>query len=130
MVDYGSDFQGVEDVTPDLAVVGGEEDATAMTECLTRRFDTTRGALHYDESHGLNISQFILDSTEPAVAEMLIVGEAKKDERVAKCLCRITVQKDGGWKVQINPQTEAGIEYQLVFLANPNKVALLSSGQV
>lgn len=124
-IDYGSDFAGIEDVDAFLTVIPGTN-PLGMTQGLIRRFDTTRGALHYDESYGLLLSQFILDSMPPEVAESLVIAEALKDERCAKCLCRITVQVDGSWKIQINPQTEEGDEYELVFLADPTKVALLT----
>lgn len=132
MVDYGSDFKGTEDLDPFLSCwdESEEESGLAMTEALVIRFDTTRKALFYDETYGLNLAQFVLDNLDPQVAEQLVTTEGLKDERVAKCLCRITVQVDGSWKVQINPQTESGAEYKLVFLADSSKVSLLSSGLV
>lgn len=129
MVDYGSDFSALLDVDPALTFLDGST-GECLTEALARRFDTTRKALFYDESYGLNLSQFILDNMPSEVAEQAIVGEALKDERVAICKTKITTQLDGSWKVQINPQTEAGAEYALVFLADSSKVSLLSASQV
>jgi hypothetical protein len=132
MVDYGSDFKGTEDLDPFLSCwdESEEESALAMTEAMIVRFDTTRKALFYDESYGLNLAQFVLDNLDPQVAEQLVVTEALKDERAARCLCKITVQVDGSWKIQINPKTESGAEYRLVFLADASKVSLLTNEQV
>lgn len=132
MTDYGSDFKGTEDLDPYLSCwdESEEESALAMTEDLICRYDTSRGALFYDESYGLNLAQFVLDNLDPSVAEQLVVTESLKDERCARCLCRITVQKDGSWKIQINPKTESGAEYKLVFLADASKVSLLINEQV
>lgn len=128
--DYGSDFSAVEDLDPYLTFLDGDNLPQALTEAEARRFDVPRGGLFYDESYGLALSQFLLDCIDPGVAEQAIIGEALKDERVAKCKCAITVQPDGNWKIQINPQDEAGKEYELVFLADPSKVSLLTQRQI
>jgi hypothetical protein len=128
--DYGSDFSAVEDVDPYLTFLDGALLPLALTEALARKFDVPRGGLFYDPAYGLSLSQFLLDSIDTQIAEQAIVGEALKDERVASCKALITVQPDGGWKIQINPKDEAGKEYELVFLAGPSKVSLLALGQV
>lgn len=130
MNDYGSDFSAVDDVDPYLTFLDGAGQPLALTQALARRFDTPRGGLFYDPSYGLALTQFLLDAMDPQVAEQAVIGEALKDERVARCKCRITVQTDGGWKIQINPQDESGKVYELVFLASTDKVSLLSTGTI
>lgn len=128
--DYGSDFSAVGDLDPYLTFLTGDNLPQALTEALARRFDTPRGGLFYDTSYGLSLSQFLLDCIDTGVAEQAIVGEALKDERVARCKCVITVNADSSWKIQINPQDEAGKVYELTFLADPTKVSLLTQGQI
>lgn len=128
--DYGSDFSAVGDLDPYLTFLDGDSEPQGLTEALARRFDTPRGGLFYDPSYGLALSQFLLDCVDPSVAEQAIVAEALKDERVARCKCLITINPDGSWKIQINPQDEAGKVYELVFLADSTKVSLLTQGQI
>lgn len=129
MPNYGSDLKGTEDLDAFLTFLD-EDDPEVIAEAQVCRFDTARGALHYDESYGMILTQFILDNLPTEVAEQLIVSESLKDERVVKCLTKITVQKDGSWKVQINPVSEDGVEYELTFLADSSKASLLTSRQV
>jgi hypothetical protein len=129
MTDYGSDFAGVTDLDPQMTALDGAS-GKSLTQALARRFDCPRRGLFYDQTYGLALSQFVLDIIDPKVAEQAIISEALKDERVARCLCAITPQLDGSWKIQINPQTESGATYSLVFTASATNVTLISSTAV
>lgn len=130
MTDYGSDFSAVDDLDPYLSFLDNTSQPLALTQALARRFDCPRGGLFYDPAYGFALTQLLLDSMDPQVAEQAIIAEALKDERVAKCKCLITVQLDGSWKIQINPQDESGTVYDLTFLADSSKVSLLSTGTI
>ncbi len=129
MANYGSDLKGIDDLDAFLTFLE-DDDPTVLAEAQAVRFDTLRGALHYDPTYGFPLSQLVLDNLPKEVAEQLIVSESLKDERVVKCLVKITEQIDGSWKVQINPASDEGDTYELTFLASADKVSLLTAVQV
>ena len=92
MADLGSDFSGVNDITPTLAVVSGRR---CLIEAIARRLITPRGALWYDPDYGEDLRRFLSATVVNAGAiAAAVAAEAEKDERVEQASASVTFSGD------------------------------------
>lgn len=87
-MDYGTDFDGVDDIHPSLREVSGQ---LAVAQAVARRLMTPRGGLFYDRSYGFDVRAY-LNAAAPPIGEIVsgVEGEAEKDERVARATATVT----------------------------------------
>jgi hypothetical protein len=92
VADLGIDLAGVDDLTPDLAIVGGRR---ALIQSIARRLITPRGGLFYDPSYGFDLRQFLSGVTSaPSAIAAGVVAEAEKDARVEQATAVVTFTGD------------------------------------
>lgn len=88
MADLGSDFSGVSDITPTLAVVSGRR---CLIEAIAHRLITPRGSLWYDPDYGYDLRQYLSGITVAAGSiAASVAAEAEKDERVEQASAVVT----------------------------------------
>lgn len=88
MADLGTDFAGVNDITPTLQVVSGRR---CLIEAIARRLITPRGALWYDPDYGYDLRQYLSGITVAAGSiAASVAAEAEKDERVEQASADVT----------------------------------------
>lgn len=81
MTEFGTDFDGVTDITPELAALTTEqEQGKAYLQAVARRIIDGPGSL-YSRTWGLGIARFIGGSTPLPVIASMVQAEAEKDER-------------------------------------------------
>ncbi len=122
---YGSDFAGTEDLDFGLTFLEGDQEPLALSQAVARRFLTPRGGLFYAADYGLDIRLFLVDTIPLTMAQGLIAAEARKDERIVKADCTITVDENGAWIVAVHAFGDTDQDFTLTFLATPEKVILL-----
>lgn len=86
-MDYGTDFDGVDDLHPSLREVSGP---LAVVQAIARRFMTPRGALFYDREYGFDLRAYV-NTSDPRVGAIVsgAQAEAEKDERVARAQVKV-----------------------------------------
>lgn len=122
---YGTDIKGVEDVDFNLTFLKESEQELGYVQSIARRYITPRGGLFYALHYGLDIRQFLVDSTPPEIAAGIIAAEARKDERTLRSTCTIKVNDDGTWEPDLFVEGSEEDEYALTFLVTSASVELL-----
>ena len=110
MVDFGSDFAGVDDLDANLSIVTGR---TCLLQALLRRISTPRGALWYAPDYGTDIGAFVNTPTDPRVIQQAIESEILNDERVTDCRATVTLSEEsdpssGGKTMTVTLELETG----------------------
>jgi hypothetical protein len=77
--DLGSDFAGIDDLTPDLGEVTGRR---CLLEALASRLLQPRG-LFYDADYGFDTRTLLSEGLVPKQFEAVIASQINADERVA-----------------------------------------------
>lgn len=94
MTEFGSDFDGVTDITPELSTLTTEqEQSKAYLQAIARRIIDGPGSL-YSRTWGLGIARFIGGATPVSVVASLVQAEAEKDERTLSARFEGTIDGD------------------------------------
>jgi len=109
MVDFGSDFSGLNDLDANVSIVDG---ATLLGEDLLTRITTPRGAIWYAPSECVDVGAYINTTTSEQVIEQAAEGAILDDERVVNVEVSVTfIEPDdksitGGRTIQLTIQVE------------------------
>ena len=129
MADLGSDFACFDDLTPELALVSGED---CLIQDLVWRLRTDRGGLFYDEAYGTNLMQFIHSPGANAdTIASAAVAECEKDDRVeaGSMEADAQVSPDGSTvTLSLTGKSAAG-PFEFVVLASALDVKLLTGAE-
>lgn len=111
MIDYGTDLDCVDDLTPDMTAVTGQ---TVVLQAVARRFTTAKGSLLYDQTYGYGLREKLNTPANVGQIEREIEHEASQDERVANVAARVTMLDDNGNVVTADKATR--LQTQLAVL--------------
>ena len=130
----GADFSGVEDIDPAMTWLEGEtNELLAAAQNFAGRFLQPRGALWYSPGDCLDLRMFLVDVVPKEVATGMIIAEGFKEPRVTNVEASITEldpDNPGTWKIEIRPTFSGESTFELTFNASPDKVSLISLGEV
>lgn len=124
MTKFGSDFDGITDITPEWSTLETEQaQAKAYLQAIARRIIDGPGSF-YSSTWGLGISRFIGGNTPAAVIASLVQAEAEKDERTLSAEFIGTASGDT-ISGALNLQTYTG-PFRLTFLVSRASAEVLS----
>lgn len=126
---YGSDFAGADDIDEELSVREGEaEELYALAESVARRLSTPRGGLWFAPNEGFDIRTLVGSTEDVDQASDKIESECRKEERVRKAKCEITVVDRESWQVKLTCTPKVGTTFALTLSVSRVTVQLLKVG--
>lgn len=130
---FGSDFSGIDDIDQFWTFLEGEEaEVTACIQAVARRYMVPRGGNPWDNGYGYDLRLLVGSSADPAIAETQISAEARKEERIAECIAKVTVSGPTSgetWTIVIKCTMDNGLTFTLTLAVTAVTVVLLNTGR-
>lgn len=124
--DYGTDFDGIDDIDANLAFQ--TDTRLVLAQSLCRQLQMPRGALWYAPDEGYDIRSIIADTgPDPSAHEQAIEAQCLKDERVQNAVCEVNAVTSERWEVSIAITPVTGQTFQLVLSVDAVTVTILEA---
>lgn len=119
---YGTDFGVMTDFDSQWSF--NEYPRSVLIQALARRYMTPRGGNPWDPAYGRDLRLYVGSAISPAVAEIEVADEARKDERVKDAKAKIAVVGDT-WNITIGVTPSNGVSFTFTISVSRLTVTLL-----